>query len=110
MMSLDTAGDLWPPASALARISTAHFQHQTSDIKRVTEIHESRPPALQTGPRPSHNTRRKHEADSAFGTRACAHAGQIQRRRRHHLLRLQGSRCVRVVSVQPQPGPTQTRD
>jgi hypothetical protein len=46
MMSLGTAGDLWPPASALARISTAHFQHQTSDIERVTEIHESRPPAL----------------------------------------------------------------
>jgi hypothetical protein len=86
------------PTLTLARISTAHFQHQTVDISRVTEIRSRRLSAPYTPDRLA-LTHRKHEADSPFRTRACAHAGQIQRRWRHHLLRLQGSRCVRVVLV-----------
>jgi hypothetical protein len=32
--------------TALARISTAHFQHQSVDIRTVTEIRKSRLPAI----------------------------------------------------------------
>jgi hypothetical protein len=86
------------PTLTLARISTAHFQHQTVDISRVTEIRSRRLPVSYT-PIRLLLTHHNHEADFAVRTRACAHAGQIQRRWRHHLLRLKGSRCVRVVLV-----------
>jgi hypothetical protein len=45
------------PTLTLARISTAHFQHQTVDISRVTEIRSRRLPAsLPPSDSPSHTT------------------------------------------------------